>query len=305
MPEMIAGTSLTLKSHACNVMDGGRGPPIGETEMIGRETVWKIYNRVNFQDHGTDGIAEGLEDVARHDMADLLSVVDDLDAVSRAVEREREIRLGMARTGEGREVVAESLDSLESMDQEAVLELTDGEPTTLVDALTRYIAELQWRGTTDALDSAASLAAILEFPWSHEEELVQLHEPHHGLGIYFTEEEDRDLVVRMGNNRHEVYRVNWEDAGSGGQRECQAVAEAVYRATLVRVIPDRNHHVQLSSAETTDLIQWLARVPRSGSAWISNRLTVDACGGGVIVRTRTQADQGAARRAQNQAVDQA
>lgn len=261
--------------------------------MISKATVWKIYERVNFQDQGTEGIAEGLEDVARHDMRDLLSVVDDLDAVSRAVEREREIRLGMARSGQGREVVAEFLDAQDGMDREAILELTDGQPTTLVDALTRYLEELEGRDELQPRARVAGeLAAILAFPWPEDERRVQLHNPHYGLQLSVNEEDNRDLVIRMGNNRAEVYRVNWEDAGSGGQRECQAVAEAVYRATLARVIADRDHDVRLSGAEVADLTAWLA-LPRpwSGRVRIGNRLSLETYGYGVMLRTRPYSHQ--------------
>lgn len=217
----------------------------------------------------------------------LMENTDDLDAVTRAVEREREIRIGMARTGQGREVVAEFLDAQAAMTEEGVLDLTDGQPTTLVDALTRYLEELEGRDELQPRARVAGeLAAILAFPWPEDERRVQLHNPHYGLALHVTEEENRDLVIRMGNNRAEVYRVNWEDAGSGGQRECQAVAEAVYRATLARVIPDREHDVRLSGAELTELTMWLARVPRSGSVRIGDRLTVESYGNGVVLRTR-------------------
>jgi hypothetical protein len=216
-------------------------------------------------------------------VADMLSGIDDLDAVNRAVEREREIRIGMARTGQGREVVAEFLDAEAAMDEEAVLGLTEGQPTTLVDALRRYVEELEKQVTTDALDAAASLAALLAYPWPEDERRISLHNPHYGLALSINEEENRDLVIRMGSNRWEVARVNWEDAGSGGQRAAQAVAEAVYRATLARVIPDREHIVKLSSAQARDLAGFLERP--SGS-WSADRVTVEASGGGVWIRTR-------------------
>lgn len=217
----------------------------------------------------------------------LLENADDLDAISRAVEREREIRIGMARTGEGREVVAEFLDAEAAMDDEAVLDLTEGQPTTLVDALSRYLTELEGRDELQPRARVAGeLAALLTYPWPEDERRIQLHNPHYGLALHIDEEEDRDLVIRMGSNRWEVARVNWEDAGSGGQRAAQAVAEAVYRATLARVIPDREHIVQLNAAETAQLRRWLDRGP-SGSVRVGKRLTMDAVeGGGMLVRTR-------------------
>jgi hypothetical protein len=219
-------------------------------------------------------------------MAEFLAGVDDLDAASRAVDREREIRIGMARTGEGREVVADFLDAQAAMDDEMILDLTDGQPTTLVDALTRYLEELERRDELQPRARVAGeLAAILAFPWPEDERRVQLHNPHYGLMLHIEEEENRDLVIRMGNNRWEVCRVNWEDAGSGGQRECQAV----YRATLARVIPDRDHDVRLSGAEARNLSQWL--VQPQGSFRVSDRLSLEAYGHGVIVQTRPYSHQ--------------
>lgn len=225
-------------------------------------------------------------------MADILAITDDLDAVSRAVEREREIRIGMARTGQGREPVAEFLDAQAAMAQEGVLDLTDGQPTTLVDALTRYLEELEKRDELQPRARVAGeLAAILEYPWPEDERRIALHNPNYGLALHIAEEDNRDLVIRMGNNRWEVARVNWEDAGSGGQFCVQVVAEAVYRATLARVIPDRSHDVVLSQHETARMIEWLDGAPRSGSISLG-RVTLDAFGnGGVIVRTRPYTSQ--------------
>jgi hypothetical protein len=218
---------------------------------------------------------------------DMLQGMDDLDQVIKAVAREKVIRAEMARTGESREIIAEFLDAQVAMDQEGVLDLTDGQPTTLVDALTRYLEELEKRDELQPRARVAGeLAAILEYPWPGEEERVQLHNPHYGLALHIAEGDNRDLEIRMGNNRHLVYTVNWEDAGSGGQQECQAVAEAVYRATLARVTADRDHDVQLGQADARLMARWLTTVPRSGSI-VLGRVTLDACeGGGVIVRTR-------------------
>jgi hypothetical protein len=232
----------------------------------------------------------GTEDVVYKALADFLSAAPDLDRASRAVDREREIRIGMARTGEGREVVAEFLDAEAAMDQEAVLDLTEGQPTTLVDALSRYLVELEKRDELQPRARVAGeLAAILAYPWPEDERRVQLHNPHYGLALHMDEEENRDLVIRMGSNRWEVARVNWEDAGSGGQRECQAVAEAVYRATLARVIADREHIITLNAAETAQLRRWLNGEERSG--WIGDRLTLEPAGGGVWIRTRPYSHQ--------------
>lgn len=217
-----------------------------------------------------------------------LSGVDDLDAVSRAVEREREIRIGMARTGQGREVVAESLDAQAAMDDEAVLDLTEGQPTTLVDALTRLLETWNQNGVPDGAEY--ELAAVLTYPWPEDERRISLHSPHHGLALHTEHTPERDLVVKMGSNRWEVARVSWEDAGSGGILAAEAVAEAVYRATLARVIPDREHIVQLNAAETAQLRRWL-NGENTGSNWIGDRLTLNPAGDGVWIRTRPYNNQ--------------
>jgi hypothetical protein len=93
----------------------------------------------------------------------------DLEAVKRALAREQVIRDAMAETGESREIVAEMVDAHTSMDQEAVLDLTEGEPTTLRDGLEQFVAELERRmegdpGSTfgEVLDG---LNALLSYPW--------------------------------------------------------------------------------------------------------------------------------------------
>jgi hypothetical protein len=221
-------------------------------------------------------------------LATVLAETADLGRFQAALVRERVIRNTMAQTGEGRDTVVDMVDALESMDQEAVLDLTEGEPTTLVDALRRYVAELEARDPDgDELTPVArvtgDLGALLAYPWPDEEALISLHNPHYGLALHMDEGEDRDLEIRMGNNRHLVATVNWERAGSGGQAAAEEVAQAVYRATLARVIPDRDHHVQLNTSDRAALLAWLERP--NGSIWLG-RLTLDAAGSGVIVRTR-------------------
>jgi hypothetical protein len=245
----------------------------------------------------------GLSDNA---LATVLAETADLGRFQAALVRERVIRNTMAQTGEGRTTVVDMINALDSMDQEAVLDLTEGEPTTLVDALRRYVAELEKRDPDgDELTPVAritgDLGALLAYPWPDEEALVSLHDPHYGMALHFTDGEDGDLEIRMGSNRHLVYTAKsgiqgWEAV------EARRVAEAVYRATLVRVIPDRDHHVQLNSSDRAALVAWLEQP--NGSIWMG-RLTLDAAGSGVIVRTRARADQGAARGAQNQAMNRA
>lgn len=96
-------------------------------------------------------------------LAEALAEESDLDAVVKALARETVIRHMMAETGEPREIVAEQIDALSSMDQEAVLDLTEGEPTTLRDALGRYVDAIQPDDTGETVVDA--LNAILAHPF--------------------------------------------------------------------------------------------------------------------------------------------
>lgn len=88
----------------------------------------------------------------------------DLDMVQRALSRERVIRQVMVESGEDRQTVTDMADAMESMGQEAVLSLTEGEPTTLRDALQRYVDGLDTADPQEA-DVAGDLGAILNYPW--------------------------------------------------------------------------------------------------------------------------------------------
>lgn len=96
----------------------------------------------------------------------------DLEQVKRALARETVIRHMVAETGEPREIVAEMVDAHASMDHEAVLDLTEGEPTTLRDALERFTAELgrQIEGDPGSTfgDVLEGLSAILAYPFPEE-----------------------------------------------------------------------------------------------------------------------------------------
>lgn len=220
------------------------------------------------------------------DLEEMLAGASDLDAVTRAVVREKTIRLAMARTGEGREVVAESVDALESMDREAVLDLTEGEPTTLRAALDKYLETLEERDELQPRDRILDeLATILGYPWSAEEERLASHGVNSSVRLTVEHTDERDLSVKLGG--HELARVNWEEAGSAGIAAAENVAHAVHRSVLARVIADRDHHVQLNSTDRRSLLAWLERPSGSWHADGPSRVTVDAVeGGGVLVRTR-------------------
>jgi hypothetical protein len=223
----------------------------------------------------------------------------DLDQVRRALAREHVIRATMARTGEGRAPVAEMVDALDSMGQEAVLDLAEGEPTTLTDALRRYLDELEKRDELQPRDRVVSeLSAIVEYPWSAEEERLASHGVNSSVRLVVTYPDDDHVEIRLGSNGWLVASGNYDELGRTGMAQERPVAEAVHRALLGRVIADRDHHVQLNATQTADLREWLARP--SGSLSDGGRLTVDAVsGGGVLVRTRPYSYQhaiGAERR---------
>ena len=100
------------------------------------------------------------------DWQELVAQADDLEAVIRAVARERAIRDTVAETGETHEIVASVLDAAISMDQEAVLDLMDGEPTTLTRGLARYVQELEGRDELQPRDRIVDeLGTLLAYPW--------------------------------------------------------------------------------------------------------------------------------------------
>lgn len=222
-------------------------------------------------------------------LADALASVDDLEAVKRALIKETAIREVVRESGETREVVTQMIDATESMGQEAVLALTDGEPTTLRDALERYLDRLERAlegdpGSTLG-DVAGELGALLAYPWTEEETTISTHGENASVRLAVDFPDDDHLTVSVGGQV--VYSGSYDELGRAGMEGLEECARAVHRALLARVIGDREHLVQINSAETTNLIQWLARVPRSGAACVSERLTLNAVeGGGVLVRTR-------------------
>jgi hypothetical protein len=102
-------------------------------------------------------------------LADALASVDDLEEVKAALIREATIREVMRETGEDRRTVTDMMDAMASMGQEAVLELTEGEPTTLADALQRYVDQLPEAVKTMTGEVSenivADLSALLAYPW--------------------------------------------------------------------------------------------------------------------------------------------
>jgi hypothetical protein len=92
-----------------------------------------------------------------------------LDALGASLAREQAIRQIMAETGEPREIVTESIDAMDAMAEEEVLDLCDGQPTTLRDGLSRYVELLGQRDEIVPRDWVLSdLHALLTYAWPAE-----------------------------------------------------------------------------------------------------------------------------------------
>jgi hypothetical protein len=112
--------------------------------------------------------------VEKEDQVDLgeMMAQADLEQVKQATAREEQIRYTMAETGESREIVEEMVGALEAMQSEAVLGLTEGNPTTLRAALIRYVED-----SVNLLDTQemsihqiiGDLDALLHYRWPGEE----------------------------------------------------------------------------------------------------------------------------------------
>jgi hypothetical protein len=108
--------------------------------------------------------------ITGEDLIAALPHATDLDGLRAALIREYFIRQAMAETGEDRQTVVDMIGALDSMNQEAVLELTSGAPTTLADGLQAYIEALDTEDAdvsrSDVLDE---LHALLTYPWPGED----------------------------------------------------------------------------------------------------------------------------------------
>lgn len=107
-----------------------------------------------------------MTDVVGKAITEFLAGLNDLDVVVRAVAREHTIRQVVAETGEDRKTIADMLDAQISMDQESVLSLMDGEPTTLADGLRRYVDQLDPADENLRADTVITdLDTLLAYPW--------------------------------------------------------------------------------------------------------------------------------------------
>jgi hypothetical protein len=91
---------------------------------------------------------------------------DDLKEIHAAMARERAIRQTMRETGEPRHIVEDLYDAMTATGEEAVLELTEGEPSTLHDALSRYVERIgEARLIPVMAEALDDLNTLLAYPW--------------------------------------------------------------------------------------------------------------------------------------------
>jgi hypothetical protein len=156
------------------------------------------------------------------DLGEMLAQESDLDAVIRAVARERAIRDTVAETGEERAIVAEALDAAISMDQEAVLDLVEGNATTLRAGLARYVQELEGRDELQPRDRIVDeLGSLLAYPWP-----VASAGP--GQELEIRQPDDEHVEVWIGGR--EVASANYDEHGWSGMAAVQTTAENVHKA---------------------------------------------------------------------------
>ena len=223
--------------------------------------------------------------LVEHDvsLADALSAEPDLEAVKVAMIREYAIRHAMAETGEDRQTVTDMIGAVGSMDQEAVLELTSGAPTTLADGLQAYIESLDAaeEGSKIGVDGVINhLHALLTYPWPEEEATIATHgaNAHVGLRVDQTEGNHEAVTIHVGGQK--VYHGSTDREGGVIAED---VAEAVHRAVLSRVIGDREHIVQLSPVDAKRISDWL---DRPNGSWSSRH---DASGASERLRANLEA----------------
>lgn len=227
-----------------------------------------------------------------------LAEVPDLDMAQAALVRERVIRQVVAESSEPRDIVVDMLDAMGSMADEAVLDLMEGQPTTLRAALRRWLELVPAESLgKDGEVFKADLAALLDYPYPDEEALIQLHEGNRSTELEIKREVskgDEEITIVLGGM--EVGRLTEYDREGIDGTQVEEVMRDLRRAVLARIIPDRDHHVQLNSTDRRSLLAWLERP--SGS-WRPDdhkvRVSLDAVeGGGMLIRTRPYRHQPAA-----------
>ena len=148
-------------------------------------------------------------------------------AAKRALIQETTIRQVMAETGEDRKTVTDMMAAMGSMGQEAVLDLTEGEPTTLAEALQRYVDTLEQAAMAEETIRAEhvcdALSALLAYPWPDGRAPANA-----ALGIRHAD--DETVIVTVGGV--EIITANHDEHGWAGMELAQKTAEGVHRALL-------------------------------------------------------------------------
>lgn len=157
-------------------------------------------------------------------LGEALAGESDLEAVQAALVRERVIRDVMRDSGEERQHVADMLDAMASVSQEGVEELTDGQPTTLRDALQRYVEGLEGDSDEEVflVRVAEELATILNYPFPGPSVELEIERP-----------DDETLTVKVGGEL--IAGANHDDHGWAGMDLLETTARNVHKAVVGRL----------------------------------------------------------------------
>jgi hypothetical protein len=154
--------------------------------------------------------------------ATYLAEAEDLEAVRAALVKETVVREVMAKSGEPRDIVVDMIEAMKSMADEAVLDLMEGEPTTLRAAVQRYADELETQDEVLPRDRIVEeLAMILGYPWSTSVEL-EIERP-----------DDETLTVKVGGEL--IAGANHDEHGWAGMDLLETTARNVHKAVMDRV----------------------------------------------------------------------
>jgi hypothetical protein len=157
-------------------------------------------------------------------LAEGLAGETDLEKVRAALIQEEVIRKVMRDTGEPRDIVVDMIDAMKSMADEAVLDLMEGEPTSLRAALQRYVDELEKRDELQPRDRVVDdLSVLLNYRF-------RIASGGPGQELEIREPDDDHLEVWVGGQ--EVSRANYDEHGRSGMAAVQATAEAIHRALV-------------------------------------------------------------------------
>jgi hypothetical protein len=164
------------------------------------------------------------------ELSKLLAGADDLGAWRDALAREQAIRQVMAESGESREVVEEAIGAMDAMAEEGVLDLCEGEPTTLRDALDRYVRVLEDREEVLARDwVVGDLYALLGYPF-----------PERATGLAIDPEDSLERKEGEPEGYHVRETITLEDYPLMGSSPAER-AEAQERSERIRRAAMRDH----------------------------------------------------------------